>query len=62
MKIMNRFDYLDELREYFNDSELLEEIVHAMSDAEAKETFDYICRMWSIEIEEKEESENGDYL
>lgn len=62
MKIMNRFDYLDELREYFNDSELLEEIVHAMSDAEAEDIFDYICRMWSIEIEEKEELSNGSDL
>lgn len=49
---MNRFDYLDFLRQYFDDSELLEEIVHAMSDAEAEDIFDYICRMWSIEIEE----------
>ena len=63
MEIMNRFDYLDFLRQYFDDSELLEEIIHAMSDAEAEDIFDYICRMWSIEIEEKkEESENGDYL
>lgn len=52
---MNRFDYLDFLRQYFDDSKLLKEIVHAMSDAEAEDIFDYICRMWSIEIEEKEE-------
>ena len=59
---MNRFEYLDKLREYFNDSKLLEEIVHAMSDTEAKEIFDYICRMWSIEIKEKGGINNGTSL
>ena len=57
MEIMNRFDYLDFLRQYFDDSELLEEIVHAMSDAEAEDIFDYICRMWNIQTKEEEEEE-----
>ena len=50
-----RHDLQELLLENMAASELLNELVSAMSDEEAKENFEYIARMHDIDIEEEEE-------
>ena len=53
---MKRLDQLDTLLQHFEPAQLLEELVRGMSDAEFQEAYDFIIRMWGIDIEEEEEN------
>lgn len=48
---MNRFDVLYQMRKYMNDQHIVNELVDALSNDEAKENFEYIIRMWDLPIE-----------
>ena len=55
---MKRMEWLDHMLQYRNPEQLLDDLVQAMSDAEAIENFEFICRMWDIpELGEEEEEE-----
>ena len=43
---------MEKLLEYMTAEQLLEELVRAMSEDEARDNFDFIVRMWDIEVEE----------
>ena len=45
---MKRLEQMDKLLEYMSESELLENLVRALSDDEAKDNFEYIARMHDI--------------
>ena len=47
---MKRFILLEELKEHFQDGVLLDEIVHALSDAQFEEIYEHIKRMWGINV------------
>lgn len=45
-----RHDILEKMLQYMSAEELLDELIHAMSDDEVKENFEYIARNWNIPI------------
>lgn len=45
---MTRFIRLEKLKESFQDSVLLDEVVHALSDSEFDKIAEHIERMWGI--------------
>jgi hypothetical protein len=57
----NRYELLDEMLEHMCADKLLQELVDAMSDAEATENFEFICRMWDLPVfdEGEEDDEEG---
>lgn len=46
-----RIQLLDELKEHFDADELLDNVVLAMSDADFKDIYDHIKRMWGIGLD-----------
>ena len=57
---MNRHQMLDHLREYMDDTQLLDELNQAMSDSEAEENYQHIARMWDIPGFDEDEDEDED--
>lgn len=51
---MKRMEVLDELLRYMDEAQLLEELVRTLSDDEALESFEYIARMYEINLEDNE--------
>lgn len=47
-KEYHRLEHLDYMLEHMDGTQLLEDLVRAMSNKEAKENFDFICRMRDI--------------
>jgi len=45
---MNRHQRLEHLREHFDDTKLLNEIVIGMSSDEMKATYEHINQMWGL--------------
>ena len=45
---MERLETMEELKDLIGAEMLLEELVRAMSDAEAEENFDFIKRMYDL--------------
>lgn len=54
----NRYELLDEMLEHMCADKLLQELVNAMSDAEATENFEFICRMWDLPVFDEEGGED----
>ena len=48
MTVYNRIDDLEEMLKYFEEIELLVEIVKGLSSDDARESFDYIRRMHGL--------------
>ena len=46
---MTKFAHLGHLRQYMNDSQILEELIDALSTDKALDCLKYIARMWDIE-------------
>lgn len=49
---MEAWEMLEVLRNYMSDTKILDELVKAMSNQEGIENFEYIARMWDIELQE----------
>lgn len=47
---MSAYDILNILREYMSDTKILEELMHAQSEQEARENLEHIADMWGIEL------------
>lgn len=45
---MDKFDMLEEIRKYMSDTQILDELMDAMSSNEAKENLIWIAKMWDI--------------
>jgi len=52
---MNRHQRLELLREHFNDTKLLNEIVIGMSNDEFKESYEHINRMWDLHLPDNDD-------
>lgn len=52
---MDKFDMMEKLIENLGVKGALTELVHALSDDDMKEYYDYICRMNGIDNETEEE-------
>lgn len=48
MTVYNRIDDLEEMLKYFEGTDLLIELVQCLSSDEARESFDYIRRMYGL--------------
>lgn len=48
---INRIEAMEQLLEYMEPKLLLTELVHALSDSEALDNFEFICRINDLEIE-----------
>ena len=57
---MDKFDMMEKLIENLGVKETLTELVHALSDDDMKENYEYICRMNGIDNETEEEEELED--
>lgn len=47
---MDAYEILKILREYMSDTKILEELMHAQSEQEAKENLEHIANMWDIDL------------
>lgn len=54
------YEYLEHLRNHMDDTQILEELVDAMSSNEAKENFEHIMDNWDIPYGSLEESKDVD--
>lgn len=57
---MTRFEMLEILIEELGVELALDELVNALSDDEMESNFDYICRMYEIEIPEENDDEEDE--
>lgn len=58
---MDRFDAVEILREYFDDTYILDSLVKAMSESEALDLMGYIARMEDLDEWELRDMENKRY-
>lgn len=57
---MDKFDMMEKLIENLGVKGALTELVHALSDDDMKDNYEYICRMNGIDNETEEEEELED--
>ena len=51
---MERFELMNEMLEYMDDEQLLEELVSALSNDEVKYLFEHIARMHNLPVDFEE--------
>ena len=53
---MKRFELMNEMLEYMNKEQLLEELVSALSNDEARELFEHIAQTHDLPVDFEEEN------